>query len=379
MEYYFSVEASGYFPNLIEDVVGLVDERMQEGFIPWLTNVLYGKRYAEYLHFDLPIFFIAENDLGKVIPIYNWFVVTNRRIVPPRKRRLYPSIVFPKERYTRGSRIVPATMVQGATSYLSYFFPDSYVLEEEQSVRLPDAIQVPEPGGFDYKHKDVEEILRQIAENRDDFNPNSHRTFLPIEKSVSCDWVGKYYGYETPLRCIFIRIEKILSDPFLNGSASPESFGMNHVGTSCIILHEIFHAMVDEKMPKTVRTPMMFEYGCHKHVANLINYVMEESMANLFAYRSIRNRFIQKEDLRGVARFMDFQPFPYALGKRIGEAEKTLRSSLDLWFKQYLTKWYRAKTGHIPIADYRSWCRLILQNPPFTDVDVRQQIRSLFG
>lgn len=373
MEYYFSPEASKFFPNPIEDIVGLVDERLQEGFIPWLTTILYGTRYEKYLHFDLPIFFVGENDLGKNFPIYDWYVVTKRSIIPSAKRRLSPSIVFPKEWHGNDGKLVPATMVQKSRSY---FNSDFYLIEDEQSVNLPYDIQVPEAVSFDYNHRDIEKIFKQISETRDDLWYKNDNDLFPIEKSVSHDWVGMYYGYETSLRCIFIRIEKILSDPFLKGSA-PYLSGMDHIGTSCIILHELYHAMTDERALKTL--PMIFKEGCDMNIAELIRYVMEESMANLFAFRSIRNRFLQRRDLIEIAGFMESQPFPYALGKRIGDAKKTLQNSLDFSFQQYLTKWYRAKTGVIPVTDYRSWCRLILQKDPFTDVNIKQQIQSLFG
>lgn len=375
MEYYFSPEASKFFPNPIEDIVGLVDERMQEGFVPWLATSLYGKRYEEYLHFDLPIFFVGENDLGKNIPIYNWSVVTKRSIIPSSKRRLSPSLVFPKDWHSNADTPVPATIVQKSKSN---FNSDFYLIKDEQSVNLPDDIHVPEAVSFEYKHRDIEKIFKQISETQDDLGYTNDNDLFPIEKSVSHDWVGVYYGYRTSLRCIFIRIEKILSDPLLNGSASYLS-GNDHIGTSCIILHELYHAMTDENMPALKTVPMIFKEGCDMKIAELIRYVMEESMANLFAFRSIQNIFLQRRDLIDIARFMESQPFPYALGKRIGEAKKTLQSLLDFTFKQYLTKWYRAKTGVIPVTDYRSWCRLILQKDPFTDVNIKQQIQSLFG
>ena len=376
MEYYFTPEASKFFPNPIEDIVGLVDERMQEGFVPWLATVLYWDLYEKYLHFDLPIFFVGENDLGKNIPIYDWSVVTNRRIIPSRKKGLAPSIVFLKDWYSNTGKLVPATAVQVSESYFNTGF---YDLKDEQSVNLPGEIQVPDAGSFDYKYRDIEEVIRQISEAKEDSGRKNEDILIFMEKSVSHDWIGMYYGYESPLRCIFIRIEKILSNPFLNGSASYGS-GMNHIGASSIILHEIYHAMTDENMPKVrIITPMRFKDGCDMKIADLISYVMEESMANLFAFRSIRNRFLQKNDLKDIAQFMDSQPFPYALGKRIGEAKKTLHSSLDICLRQYLTKWYRAKAGCIPVTDYRSWCRLILQEDPFTDVNIKKQIQSLFG
>ena len=266
MEYYFTPEASKFFPNPIEDIVGLVDERMQVGFIPWLTTWLYRKRYYEYLHFDLPIFFVGENDLGKNIPIYDWSVVTNRRIIPSRKKRLAPSIVFPKDWYSNTGKLVAATAVQGSKYN---FNTDFYDLQDEQSVNLPGEIQVPDAGSFDYKHRDIEEVIRQISETQDDLGSKNDESLLFTEKSVSHDWVGMYYGYETPLRCIFIRIEKILSNPLLNGSESYGS-GMNHIGASSIILHEIYHAMTDEKMPEMRISPMIFKDGGDMNIANLI-------------------------------------------------------------------------------------------------------------
>lgn len=348
MNYYFSQNSSKYFPNPIEDIVRIVDYRMLQGFVPWLLKVLYGTNYDEYEHLDLPIFFVTEDDLGQNIPRNNWIGVGGRSI----------------HLHMRAHLPIPADFVLWEN-----ICKDSY---------LPETVSIPDAVAFNYK-EEILNALEDVASKQDFNDPKFQWEDYPIERVDSFDWLGLYYGYPSTFRCIIIRIEAILNNPLLNGS-SPFGIHNNAVGGASIVLHELGHAILDPCCPSNNSLAhLQFSIRTSPKIAKTIEYVMEEAMANLFAFRSTRSINLKRPQIEDIANFMKNQPFPYALGLRIGDATKTYRKSMDFLFQTYITKWYRAKTGKIPITNYANWIRMILRKRSFNDCDIRDQYQTLFS
>ena len=157
--------------------------------------------------------------------------------------------------------------------------------------------------------------------------------------------------------------------------------------------HDI-KALLEERIlnpKKYADKPVLIWRGCFsdlkfttpasKQVADALDYCLEEALANLIAYRSIRNRRIKKEDVRDIAEFMKHQPMPYALGIKMGLAELTKHASLDFIIKSYVLKWYMAKSDQedLAIADYKGWWDMVKKAGPFTDIELKEQYETLFS
>lgn len=106
MEFLSTPNAERQCASLIEEVKAIVNDRMKSGFMPWLLQRFEKKFYDSSVQFALPIFFVAEEDLDKTIPIYEWI----------------------------GFR--------------------------ESVLKFPDTVKVPSAGDFDYRHNLLENIER---------------------------------------------------------------------------------------------------------------------------------------------------------------------------------------------------------------------------
>lgn len=308
MEFLSTSNAEKSYSFVIEEVKEIVSARMEGGFIPWLLQRFVKKFYNPVMQFALPIFFVSEDDLGHTIPVYNWIGFVDSRL------------------------------------------------------KLPDNIEVPSAGEFDYRHNMLEKIERE-------FNPQieNQKQFI-LERQGSFDWLGLYHGFKSPFRCIFIRIEKIMKEePLLSGS----------FGVGSVVLHELAHALMDPGCFSDLK----FISPASKDVAETLDYFMEEAMANLIAYRSIRSRSVSKETVRDIAEFMKHQPMPYAMGIKMGLARLTKHASLDFIIKSYVLKWYMAKSDKedLAIADYKGWWDMVRKGDPFTDTELKEQYEILFS
>ena len=308
MDFLFTTAAERQYSTLIGEVKEIVNIRMKSGFIPWLLQRFEKKFYDPVRQFALPVFFVAEEDLDKSIPVYNWIG-----------------------------------------------FHDS-------ALKFPDTVKVPSAGDFDYRHNLFENIERV-------FNPqNENEKQFIVEWKGSFDWLGLYYGFKSSFRCIFIRIEKIMKEePLL---ATP-------LGVGSVILHEVSHALMDPGCFSDFK----FTRPASKDVAEVLDYCLEEALANLIAYRSLRNRSIKRETIRNIAEFMKKQPMPYALGIKMGLAELTKHASLDFIIKSYVLKWYMAKSDQedLAIADYKGWWEMVKKTGSFTDTELKEQYEILFS
>ena len=224
-----------------------------------------------------------------------------------------------------------------------------------ETLQIPAEGSIPTPSDFDYRHYEFS------PENGLNDNPQP----IVVERVGSFDWLGIYYGFNAAYRRIFIRIDKILAEPFLN-----DAFGV-----ASVVLHELAHALMDTKP-----TELKFETPVSRKNADTLDFYMEEAMANLIAYRSIRSRVINKDKVEKIAHFMMSQPAPYALGVKMGIAKNTRYSSLDFIIKSYVRDWYLAKCEHhhMAIKDLTTWVKLISIPTSFTDVDLKDQIQNLF-
>lgn len=308
MEFLFTTNAERLYSSLIAEVKEIVTERMKSGFMPWLLQRFEKKFYDPEEQFALPVFFVAEEDLGKTIPVYDWIGFV-------------------------GSRL-----------------------------KFPDNIEVPSADEFDYKQNLLENIEGVFnSQNK------SEEQFI-VEWKGSFDWLGVYYGYKSSFRCIFIRIEKITKEePLLAGP----------FGVGSVVLHELAHALMDP----CCFSDLKFIRPASMNVAEVLNYCLEESLANLIAYRSIRNRSISRKTVKDIAEFMKRQPMPYALGIKMGLAQLTKHASLDFIIKSYVLKWYMAKSDKedLAIDDYPGWWRMVKESAPFTDAELKEQYEILFS
>ena len=144
-----------------------------------------------------------------------------------------------------------------------------------------------------------------------------------------------------------------------------------------MVLHEIAHALMDPGCFSDLK----FTTPASKQVADALDYCLEEALANLIAYRSIRNRSISRKTVKDIAEFMKRQPMPYALGIKMGLAQLTNHASLDFIIKSYVLKWYMAKSDQedLAIADYKGWWDMVKKTGPFTDTELKQQYEILFS
>ncbi|MCH5237912.1 MAG: hypothetical protein J1E95_08960 [Muribaculaceae bacterium] len=308
MEFLSTPNAERQYSSLIGEVKEFVKDRKKSGFLPWLLQRFEKKFYDSSVQFALPIFFVAEEDLDKTIPIYDWIG-----------------------------------------------FRDSVL-------KFPDTVKVPSAGDFDYRHNLLENIERA-------FNPqNENQKQLLVEWKGSFDWLGLYYGFKSSFRCIFIRIEKIMKEVSLLS---------NPFGVTSVVLHEVAHALMDPGCFSDLK----FTTPASKQVADVLDYCLEEALANLIAYRSIRSRKISRETVRSIAEFMKNQPMPYSLGIKMGLAERTKYSSLDFIIKSYVLKWYMAKSDkeNLAIDDYKGWWGMVKKSGPFTDTELKEQYERLFS
>lgn len=322
MEFYLTPNATAYFTEPIRDAIDIVKGKMVNGFFPWLMTP-FKKKYPIEAQFDLPIFFVCENDLGKSMWIPEWHICK-------------------PEKYEHA---------------IDYTGPGKSI-----ALNLPEYVEIPNPHSFDYEQNGRlidPKILRSL--NAED------SLVLDVKTRVgSFDWLGLYYGFEGPLKGIFIRIEKIMRK---------EEDIANDYGVAVIVLHELAHALMDTRNSSELK----FTAPVNRDLADSLSYYMEEAMANLVAYRSIRGREVSNDTVRRIARFMSGQPFPYSLGLRMGQATVTRHSSLDFLIKSYVLKWYDAKDGKTGIGDCRKWYELIYEEKPFTDSDLEEQCEILFS
>ena len=308
MEFLSTTNAERLYSSLIGEVKEFVKDRMKSGFLPWLLQRFEKKYYDSSVQFGLPVFFVAEEDLDKTIPIYDWIG-----------------------------------------------FHDS-------ALKFPDTIKVPSAGDFDYSQNLLEKIERV-------FNPqNENEKQFIVEWKGSFDWLGLYYGFKSSFRCVFIRIEKIMKE---------EPLLACHFGVGSVVLHELAHALMDAGCFSDLK----FARPASKDMAEALDYCLEEALANLISYRSIRNRSISRETVRDIAEFMKRQPLPYSLGIKMGLAELTKHASLDFIIKSYVLKWYMAKSDKedLSIDDYKSWWDMVKKTGPFTDSELKEQYQILFS
>lgn len=307
MEFLMTLNAETLYKFQIEEVEEIITRRMTSGFFPWLLLRFADKIYKLDEQFGLPIFFVAEEDLGKTIPVTHWVGFVDTRL------------------------------------------------------KLPDNITVPSAKEFDYRHNLLETVER-------DFNSQTEKgDGFSVEWKGSFDWLGLYYGFKSSFRCIFIRIEKIMKE---------EKLLSNPSGVAVVVLHELAHALMDPGCFPDLK----FIRPASKKLAEALDFCMEEALANLIAYRSIRNRSIPRDTVRDIEFFMKGQPFPYALGVKMGLSEKTIHSSLDFIIKSYVLNWYMAKSvkGNLAIDDYMGWWKMVNVAEPFTDTQLKEQYKILF-
>ena len=147
-------------------------------------------------------------------------------------------------------------------------------------------------------------------------------------------------------------------------------------GVGSVVLHELAHALMDPGCFSDLK----FARPASKDVAEALDYCLEEALANLIAYRSIRNRSISRETVRDIAEFMKRQPLPYALGIKMGLAKLTKHASLDFIIKSYVLKWYMAKSDKedLAIDDYKGWWEMIKKSDTFTETELKEQYERLF-
>lgn len=319
MEFYLSPAATGYFNIPIQHTVEIVKERMSRGFFPWLMQQ-FKRKYDIVAQFDLPVFFVCENDLGESLRIPDWHICVNDGYEPA-----------------------------GAST-------------KSVALNLPEYIKIPDEAAFNYNHNGrlIEPQMLQVRE--EELPP----AIMLEKKEGSFDWYGLYYGYQASYRCIFIRIEKImLEEPLL----------ANAYGVASVVLHELAHALMDTHDEPNLR----FTLPVKKELGLSLYYYVEEAMANLIAYRAIRGREVARGIIDDIALFMEGQPFPYALGVRMGKAKRIQYSSLDFIIKSYVLKWYSAKQGESTgIGDCGKWYGMIYAGAHFTDLDLKEQYQTLF-
>lgn len=308
MDFLSTTNAERNYPLLLEEVKEIVKERLKVGFLPWLLKIFGKYFYNIEEQFGLPVFFVTEDDLNKTIPIYDWIG-----------------------------------------------FHDS-------ALKFPVSINVPSAGDFNYRENLLENMWGIL--NSQDENEFS----WVLEWKGSFDWLGLYYGFKSPFRCIFIRIEKIMKE---------ESLLAHPCGVASVVFHELAHALMD---PGPF-SGLNFIRPASEQVAKALDYCLEEALANLIAYRAIRNRTISRKTVNQIAEFMKHQPLPYALGIKMGLAQLTKHSSLDFIIKSYVEKWYMAKSPKEkwPIDDYKWWWKKIITPVPFTDIELKEQIEILFA
>lgn len=229
-------------------------------------------------------------------------------------------------------------------------------------LKLPDDIEIPSPHEFDYRHnllEDAEGLLNSQMKNEEQ---------IVVEWKGSFDRLGLYYGFKSSFRCIFIRIEKIMKEVKLLSSPS---------GVASVVMHELSHALMDPGCFPDFK----FVRPASEKVAETIDYFLEEALANLIAYHSMRHWHITKAAVRDIAEFMKGQPKPYALGIKMGLVNSTKYSSPNFVIKSYVLKWFMAKSDKesLAIDDYRGWWVMVNKAGPFTDTELREQYKMLFS
>ena len=232
----------------------------------------------------------------------------------------------------------------------------------DSALKFPDTVKVPSASDFAYRYKKLEKIERVFN------HQNGYEKHFIVEWKGSFDWLGLYYGFKSSFRCIFIRIEKIMKEEPLLACPS---------GVGSVMFHELAHALMDQG----THTELKFVRPASKDVAEALDFCLEEALANLIAYRSIRNRSILRKTVNDIAEFMKHQPMPYALGIKMGMAELTKHASLDFIIKSYVLKWYMAKSDNkdMSIDDYTGWWAMVKKTEPFTDTELKEQYDILFS
>ncbi|MDE6809370.1 MAG: hypothetical protein K2J42_04705 [Muribaculaceae bacterium] len=318
MEFYLTPNATSYYPTPLSQTIWIIDKSIQHDFSIIFSQSNLGNSYNINEQLDIPVFFVTEEDLGKVIPDTEFKIIESK----------------------------------GAT------------------FKLPEKIHIPNERQFGYKADKIEQIFKRWTDQKALQNPNNGIMFNSDNLKESSDWLGLYCGFGSHLRCIFIRIDKIMAEPLLN----------NSIGVASVVIHELGHAMMDD-LTKNTPFDLKFSQIVFPSIPNLLYYILEESLANLIAYRCI----VKKVDKSSpyVANIMHFmrsiQPFPYSLGVKMGEAEPTsAMGSISREIQAYIRNWYRAKKG-APICDVITWARLVLDKPSFTADDLKEQCKTLFN
>lgn len=146
-------------------------------------------------------------------------------------------------------------------------------------------------------------------------------------------------------------------------------------GVGSVVLLELAHALMDPGCFSDLK----FARPASKDVAEALDYCLEEALANLIAYRSIRSRKISRETVSSIAEFMKNQHMPYSLGIKMGLAERTKHASLDFIIKSFVLKWYRAKSDkeNLAIDDYKGWWGMVKKSDPFTETELKEQYERL--
>lgn len=343
MEYYLTPAATLYKIE-IDEAVAIVDHQIQKGFIPWLIPKIAMEPIGEgiFHQFDLPIFFVTEDDLGKDVDLRNWYVVTHRTLLVPTATISCPpdfNTILPRPWYSDDNILAPATNIYGSN--------------RDIAIDIPKKVSIPEASEFEYPIIEFPQCFEEYNNT-----PYEQTEYYQIKKRSS-DWIGVYYGYNSSYRCIIIRIEKILKQTSIN---TPH-------GVASTIIHELCHALLDCNS-----LGLKFKSSVSKGIVDLISYYMEEAMANLFAFRAIRSRSFNKRYLDYIYGFMLTQPFPYALG---GELAATQNLS-DFTIHNYISKWYKAKCCNLWIDDWKTWL-IQIRAMNFNVNDVKKQYETLFS
>lgn len=321
MEYYLTLNATVYKFD-IDKAVEIVDHQIQEGFIPWLISKIPDEPI--YHKFDLPIFFVTENDLGKTVDLKDWQVVTHRTFLEPTSKNFFLKDIFtilPRPWYSSDCILAPGMSIYGDT--------------RDIAVDIPEKVNIPKASEFEYPNLELPQ-----GSVKNDNDSHKQDEFYPVEIKCSSDWIGIYYSYNSSYRCIIIRIEQILRH---NSIYTPH-------GIASTILHELCHALLDCNS-----SCLKFKSSVSNSIVDLISFYMEEAMANMFSFRALRSRSFNKRHLDYIYKFMLTQPFPYALGGRLAATQKIS----DFTIQSYILKWYKAKYGILCIDDWKTWLKQI--------------------
>lgn len=287
LRFHASKDADRLFNNEIRATIVEFDKRVKNGFIPWLLNQngLHGINHSIIL-----VIFITQTDIAKKIAESHYVnEIYLGGEYKYEERKLYDN------QFHRSVYDINGNLIWSGT-----------VVENTYTTQLPPV-----------------DALKGEIELDSAINELSEDNVVSVNSSYR-EWLGLYTGEEYPI--IFIRADKTC--------AVREFSNIPTTGLLTVLLHEFAHATMDINRDCNTIFTRISESCVGYQMAKVLTYAQNESLANAFAYRAIRNRAVTKRsaEFLQVKQFMESQPFVYALGTQFGAmSDFALKTIILMW------------------------------------------------